>query len=431
MRPPRVPVAVPEALLLSALVFAPLAFGATEAWSRAILEALLFSLAAATFLSRRGGRGEPGPFLTDKTLLPAVLALWALGAAQWLNFRPYQFPAVWAPFTVSRADTGRALLLWAAYACLLWSAPRVLARPDARRRLLWTIFGLGALIAVIGIAQQGQGNTAYYGLRHVRWGDPFGPFANRDHGAAFLVMCAFTGAGLFASRLSQISRLRTLGQKSDLAASQTAVLFLLGVVLAGVLAAKSRGAFNSLFLSAGLAGAYWLWRARRAARLWAAPALLAAVLGYALFLIRHPIYFGNLTGTPDSSTAWRLSMYRSGLRLLADFPLWGVGLGAVRRVFPAYQDPLVVGQVLHVHSDWLEAALELGLAGIALLAAGLTAFAAGALRRLSAEPSRSARLISTGLLCAAGSFLLHEAVDFPGAIPGDACLAVVIAGALP
>ena len=420
---PRATAAAPEALLLFAVIFGPLAFGAVESWSRPILEIDL--LLMAFFCARRGGGKLSSP--VHRTLLPAVLALIAIGVLQLLHPRPLALPASLLPFTVDPAATLRALVLWSSYAALLWAAPQVLSSSRARARFAWTLFGVGAFIALVGILQLGQGNTAYYGLRLVRRGDPFGPYVNRDHAASFLVMSAFVGGGLFLSRWRELRGRETVGQKSDLVAAQALMFFFLALVLAGVLMAKSRGAFNSFFLS--------LWAVSllstrfiqsRATRLSVRAVLGVLVPGYALFLALHPVYIGYVLSTPDVSTAYRLSMYRGGVNLVKDFPLWGTGLSSVQSAFPAYQEKMVVGLVDHVHSDWLELPMQLGLTGALILAAGFISFFARILRSWLRDPSLSSRLLTAGALCAVFAFLVHQSVDFSFQIPANVAIFLLI-----
>lgn len=411
----RMPAAVPEGLLLFCVAFGPLAFGAVEWWSRGILEAALLLLFAATALRGDAKRRYP----SDRTLLPAFLFLLLLGAFQLLNPRPVSGPAGALPFTADPAATGRTLLLWACYAALVWSAPRVLGTREAQSRFAWTVFGVGVAVAAVGIVQLGQGNTAYYGLRPIRQGLAFGPYVNRDHAGSLLVMAAMTGGGLFLSRWSGYGRGR-LGA-SDLAGSQAVLLFLLGVVLCGAFLTRSRGAFNSFFVALWAALLLATGSIARRGRRWAARVAVGALApGYLLFLALNPAYIGHVLKAPDLSTAYRLSMYRGGLRMLADFPVWGVGAGAVQAAFPAYQERVVAGVVDHVHGDWLEAALQTGLAGTAVLATGLGAFAARAIQSWRGERSPSRLALAGGAGAAGLAFLLHQTVDFGFQIPANA-----------
>ncbi len=146
-----------EALLLCALAFGPLAFGAVEAWSLAVLQALVFAALALAILrgAKREGRSQLAPFFVS------VVGIAVLGFLQFLHPRPLTQPSAILPFTVAVHRTGPAALLWAAYAALLWCASRALDGRPALRRLAWTVFLVGTAVAVIGLMQGGQGNNAY------------------------------------------------------------------------------------------------------------------------------------------------------------------------------------------------------------------------------------------------------------------------------
>jgi len=417
MTRPRLPAFVPEALLLFAAAFGPLAFGATEPWSRGILELDLLLLAAACALRARANYAQPA----YRRALPAVAVVLAMGFAQRWNPRPAAGPAALFPYTASAKETGTALGLWASYAALLWSAPQVFDTREARARFAGVLLGVGAFTALVGLLQRGQGNAAYYGLRAVRQGAPFGPYVNRNHAASFFVMTGFVGAGLLAAHALDRRRRDSFGERSDRAAARLMMAFALLLLAAGVVGAGSRGAAVSCALAAwGVAALATRFVSRRGPRLAARAGVIALAGALALVAARRPLLVGGILGAPDASTAYRLSMYRSGAEMLKDFPVWGVGLGAARAVYPIYRESMVSGVVEHLHSDWLELTVELGLVGALALVAGLAAFLADVVAAWTREPSRTRRLLGAGTLAAAAAFLLHEAVDFSFQVPANA-----------
>lgn len=406
-------------MLWLVLFFAPAAFAATEWWSRAILESLIFLLGAMCAWRRD----------FDAPLIPPMLSfggILAIGAVQLLQATPSSAPASVLPFTASRPQTCYALLLWMALAALLWAASGILRWKGALRRLCWAIFGIGFFIAVVGILQAGQGNVAYYGLRPVRHGRPFGPFANCDHAAAWMVASACVGAALFASGLS-----RGRMPAADRIARQSLILFVLAVVLLGVFDTGSRGGINALFVAALTtaflaAAAFKRPRIRRLVR----ASLALGACSYGLFLWLNPHWLGFSNGALDLSAAYRVSMYRSGLRMLADFPAWGIGLGGFMGAFRPYQDPFVAGLVDHVHSSWLEIALESGIPAIMIFGFGVLKPLAALGHRLAGADFPS-RALAGGCFAALLAGILHGFVEFSFQIPADAVLFVVLCGVVP
>ncbi|MCX5796841.1 MAG: O-antigen ligase family protein [Elusimicrobia bacterium] len=409
-----------ESLLLSAVVFGPLAFGAVEPWSVAVLEGLLFTLGLLCLW--RGFRSWD--HLAYKTLVPAAAFILLIGVLQYLNPRPLSAPAGLLPATVSRTATGRELVLWSAYAVLLLCVPQVLSSRAAVRRFAWTVLCLGTAIAIIGIIQRGTGNTAYFGLRPVRHhAEPFGPYTNKNHAASMMAMCACLGFGVVSTRLLRLRREAGMGRLFDLAAIQCLLYFLVAVTLFGVIRAGSRGGTHALvaavFVTGLLAASFverrwlrWLWRG----------ALLCGVAGFGAFVWAHQAWIGWVLQSPDNATAYRLSMYESGWQMFRDFPIFGVGLGGIKDSFVPYQDSLIPGLVDHIHNDWLEVLLQTGLAGFAVLALGFGAFLWRGTREWLASPSREARLLAAGALAAVACFLFQSLVEFNFQIPANAVL---------
>jgi len=111
-----------------------------------------------------------------------------------------------------------------------------------------------------------------------------------------------------------------------------------------------------------------------------------------------------------------------------DFLPLGSGLGTFGDVFQRYQGEGLVGYIDHAHNDYAEAFLELGIAGVAVIA--LLAFAVMARWEALA---RGAASRSLGLLqVAAGISVLalaaHGAFDFNFHIPANAIYFAFLAG---
>lgn len=414
---------VAEAMLLFVVAFGPLAFGATEPWSLAILESAIFLMLFFSALSGSPDLRQP----LYRTALPGVLGIILIAMFQGMFPSEGSTPASLLPFTASASGTRRAVLQWCAYAALLWCAPQILSDRAALRRFAWVLLVVGAFVAFVGILQRAQGNLAYYGLRAIRHGNPFGPYTNYNHAASLLSMAALMGGGIFLSRLPEFTKGRDVGRTSDLAAAQTMTFFLIVLVIAGVVMTESRGGRHSLFIAAclGAMGCVRWGDGRRT--LWIVVAvLLLASLGYAFSVWANPHLVGWGFKKPVTSMLYRFSMYRSGMQMFLDFPVFGIGLGALKDAFPAYQEKIVAGIVEHVHSDWLELLAETGFVGFGVLFTGVGAYA---FKMLSAwrspRPIRSRWLMGGGI-SAAVAFLLHNTIEFSFQIPANAVIFLAI-----
>lgn len=416
-----------EGLLYALTVFGPLAFGCVEPWSRAALEILAFLLALSCFLR---GRPALSPIAGALWLFPAAFAV--LGVLQLQTPSAPDGPRPFAPFTSAPNATETAMLLWAAYAAVLWSVPRIITTHEAARRYTRVLFGLGIGIAAVGILQKATAAHKIYWVRPSSGIGDFGPYYNRDHAANLLLMSMAAGLGIFFSRTGHgpradgfpKERLRSLRSQGLLASG---VLFL----LLGILASGSRGALLAMPLAGAavaLLGAGFARDARRR-RLRAAAALAGACAAVYLAyrFVVAPAEAGTLV---DESVMGRLFIYGDSWRWWRDSPLFGTGLGSFETIYPAYQDFSLQEIVMHAHSDWLEITLEAGLLGTfaALVAAALAAFAA--VRAWRAARSGEMRALIAGGLAAAAAFSAHSLFEFSFQIPANAVIFLGIVGFL-
>lgn len=409
-----------EPVLLFAAFFGPLAFGCVEPWSLGILQVLLFSLPLLGGLNS----GRPLP-AASKICLLAVGVIFAVGAAQALNPVLFSGPVPPLPFTASVPQTKRALLLWASYAALIWAAPRGFASSRAVHRFAWAIVVVGFTIAVIGLIQSAHGNKLVMGFREVAYGrSPFGPYYNRGHAASLLAICALMGIGLLGSGIARtLDRSRRGESTADAYAVQAVLAFLLGVIVLGLISTRNRGSLLALWAASMIVGLLSCGFLKRPASRWGGRGVILAVyLGAA----GTAIQLGLLRRGEATSVPVRLSMYQSGLRLLADVPVWGTGLGTVITVFEPYKEPQVIGIVDHVHNDWLELPLQIGIPAALFVLAALLAFGRRVYLGWTREPSPERRLLIGGGIAAAVCFLLHAMVEFTWQIPANAVVFLLI-----
>lgn len=407
-----------EMTLWFILFFSAAAFGATEWWSRAVLEALIFILGAMCALRRDFTAPLRGPLLGFGFVI-------VLGALQLLDSHAMSDPAGILPFTLSRAQTLYALLLWAALATLLWLSTGILRWEGALMRLSWAIFSIGLFIAVVGIVQRGQGNSAYYGLRPIRQGYPFGPFTNYNHAAAWMISAALVAAGLIAAGFQ-----RQRAALAERTAQQALAIFALVILIGAVFMTGSRGGILAMIAAMGITAHLASGSLPRAwARRFVRTGLLLSGIACVFYLIAHTKWLGYVGGEFDVSAAYRFSMYRSGMRMLKDFPVFGVGLGCFATGFEAYKELIIGDFVDHVHSSWFEVALETGLAGIVVLGTAMVKPLVAMGCRLP-DPKFRGRAIATGYFSALLAFLLQGGVEFSFQIPADAVLCVVVMAGL-
>ncbi|MDP2867099.1 MAG: hypothetical protein Q8O90_12740, partial [Elusimicrobiota bacterium] len=266
-----------EILLLLSLVFAPLAFAAVEPWAYVPLYAVFFIGAARLYA--KGGDSHENPL--SKTLIPAVLGVALIGLLQALRQAPVNGPAPLL-FTAWRLATLNAVLLWLFYGAVMFCASKAIKTPAQLQRLLWTIFGMGVFVALMGMLQRTGDTTLVYGFRRVS-NQAFGPFVNRDHGAFFLAMAGMAGLGLFFGGFKGLFVHQSHTRLFDLLAVQFLKFIMIVAVVAGIVKTGSRGGLHSFVCAAsfmGFVSASFLKTKSRKFAAWAALLLLLA--GYGL-----------------------------------------------------------------------------------------------------------------------------------------------------
>ena len=414
-------------LILISIVFAPLAFAAVEPWAYAPLYALYFLGAAAVYA--RGEHTHLPPVY--KNLLPAVLAVAVIGALQALTQAPVNGPTPLL-FTAWRLSTVNAVILWLFYAAVMYCAAKTIKTPEQLSRLLWTIFAVGVLVALMGTLQRAEDNTLVYGLRRVR-GYAFGPFVNRDHGAFFLAMAGMCGLGLFFGGFKPLFRQQSHTRMFDLLAVQFLKLVMIVAIVAGIVKTGSRGGLHSFIAAAtfmGFAAAGFLKNRAHKFAAWGGLVLLLA--GYGLILNQYKILLGLQNGELVGSVTVRFSMYKSSWAMFKDFPAFGAGLGAVEHVFPHYTraDILTPGLVRHVHSDWVELFLQVGAVGGLIYLAGLIGALYVFYRGWIGCRSFTVKAVYGGALGAVLVGMAHSFVDFGLQMPANALAFYALLGAL-
>lgn len=416
-----------EILLLGSMVFAPLAFAAVEPWAFGLLYGVFFGLAAYIFITGRAL--NPNPLY--KNLLPAVLAVAAIGLIQALTENPVNAPSSFI-FTAWRPATLNAVVTWLFYAAVMYSVPQIIQTPAQLKRLLWSLFAMGVLIALIGMFQKTGENSLVYGLRQVR-GDSFGPFVNRDHGASFLAMAALAGLGLFFSGFRALAAQQSHTRFFDLLALQFLKFVMLCAVVYGIYRTGSRGGLHSFSFAAAFTGfiAAGFIKTRKL-KIAAFAGLIVLLAGYGVFIAQNKKLLGLNGDAFDSSVTARFSMYKSGWQIFRDFPAFGVGLGAVEHAFPYYKraDIAPAALVRHVHSDWLELFLQTGLAGGLIYLAGLLAALYFFARIWAGGLSFTIKALCGGVLGAVAAGAAHNLVEFGSQMPANALVFYALLGAL-
>ena len=339
---------------------------------RALAPALLAGLALAVLPAAARLFSTPKlALLGIDALLATALALRAAGAVRRESWLALAWLAGLCASTLNAGAADMAAVVRDASAALLLLALLRL-RPDPAPALR-AAAAAGTAVALVVLAQ--RAGLDVFGARAAGRLALHGTLGNPDFAAAWLCACLPLTLGerhrawLFAAAI-QTAALAALGSFGSLVALGAAAL---------VLPSRPRGQPERL------SGDGHLVAGRRAL-------LLLAIALVAL---------GTAGRDPVRVSAGRAGLHAVALPHLADAPLLGGGPGSTQALTPG-----------HVHDDWLERALEIGLPATLALAA----LAALAIRRARGTP----------IAAALAALAARAFVDFPLSRPAELGLFVVL-----
>lgn len=383
--------------------FAPLAFGAVEAWARAAILALTLLLAlvwAGDSIARR-----------KLWLRPTVLYLPLAGFLAWAAAQ------LMFDRTFYRHAT-REELVWAVGLALVWLLVLNALNPAELRRipLFLSVFGFTlALFAILqGLAAP---HDTIYLFRELSQGPTaYGPFVNKNHYAGYMELLAPLPLALVAFG----------GVRRE---QRGLFLFMALVMMVSVALSLSRTGAVILGLEVLLLG-WLLWGFRRPRSWMAAMALVPVlVVGAALWVGGRTLMerLSSLLRFPtDTSLTVRLQVARDTLHMAREHPVWGTGLATFGAVYPRYktfEDSLFWD---HAHNDLLQLGAETGIVGTAfalLFLAGLRTLWKGV---RTGGNSHFQRAVLAGAFVGSVGLLMHALLDFHFRIPATALTFLIL-----
>jgi len=291
-------------------------------------------------------------------------------------------------------------------------------RPDWLAGALLAAMVAGILIGALQVASSSSGQSPWYLYEDTNVGAAVGFFANANHMAILLVVALpFLAAIAATARRANVQR-------------YSAVLALtigIGLVVLVGLALNRSLAGYGLALPVLTASALIILPSTSRLRIWAVALAVVLVIAAVVGLEVTSIGSSKLGQEASTSVQSRTDILVTTTRAMRDFLAFGSGLGSFRQVYHLYERPEQVTNtyVIHVHNDYIEFALETGVAGIIVMALFLAWWAVAVWRVWrTAEAGPFARAASI----ASAAILVHSLVDFPLRTAAmSACFAMCVA----
>ena len=306
---------------------------------------------------------------------------------------------------------------------------------EGARRVLQVMVWAGAGYAAYGIVNLLFDPTAIlWRTKTVNTESLTATFFNRNTAAAYFGSCAVAWLIMFMARVrGQLPPGPIVWTKlahNTVSGGQKKILtrfFMFFVCLTAMFMTGSRGGvLVSLF---SMVVAFGIFLRRDLPRVMSLVVVLVGAGVVSLALLQ--LLGGNVVSRIDAGglvEAGRLAAYQSTLRIIADYPWFGTGLGTFTSIFPAYRSGniSIIGIWNVAHSTPLELAVELGVPLVLVIAAGWIA----AILVLILGTGRSRRDTVVPLIALAVSLiaLLHTSIDFSLQVSGYAIVVFALVG---
>jgi O-antigen ligase len=272
--------------------------------------------------------------------------------------------------------------------------------------IAWAIAGVTIISVAVGALQLSGGHdSAWYFYDITNYGVATGFFSNGNHEATLLVAAMPFLAALYLSS-------RSKGQSAQASSGMLVVLAgSLMVVLVGIAINGSLAGFGLAVPSIG-ASLLMLLSRKRKVPAWLLGLFAIGAVG-AIYLPFSAPLGNNLTSAEAQAAPYsRYVTFAKSIDAVGDFLPLGSGLGSFADLYPTYEDPDIVDRtwVNHVHSDYIELALETGFPGLLVLLCFLLWWLGRVVRIWrDSKPDYFARAASI----ASAVILAHSVVDYP------------------
>ena len=416
--------------LAASIVWSTLFYGTVDLWAQALL-ILGAGLMAWLWLGDAFSIGELR-FSRSLLQLP-LLALILLGLLQLLPLRTSGADADLLPIPISSAfsldqfATKLTVSLLIAVLIYFAAALAFLNTQERLQNLSAFLIVFGFALAVFGILQFFSAEGKIYWFRQTTQSIGFGPYLNQHHFAALMEMIAALTLGLLYS--------------GAVAAEKRALhIFAAVIMLIALVLTSSRGALISLtailiFLSVN---ALWLRRRHKTGessaknnRLLLATGsfgLLLLVFAVVLFLGADQFLLRGLgINAPSEFSNGRFEFWQTTARMIADNPLFGVGLGAFGAAYTRYDPTNGFYRLEQAHNDYLQMWAEGGIFALLLVVAFIALLYWRGFQVLRHAPDKFRRGLCLGALAGCTGVLLHSLFDFPLRIPANLLIFLTLA----
>jgi len=426
---------------LAFIVFLPLPFGGDIPWAMGVYQVVVFLMAAWWCGLYVAGKVVVPDTLIKARFIIGLFLLWLVYIALQLytglgSTDEYPVPTSVAlqSLTISPYLTSTAWLMSLGYTLLFFLTLVLVNSRQRVRQLAGVIILSGVFQAMFGSLMTLSGlEYALFVKKATYIGYATGSFYNRNHYAAYLVMCLAVGIGMMIAQLDSSERgdwRHTLRRWLALvfSAKLRLRLYLVIMVIALVLT-HSRMGNTAFFASLFICGIIGLALARQASR--GVVILLTSLIIIDLFIVGAWFGIDNEVERIENTTVEteeRREVNDYATQLWRDNLWMGTGLGTFAIAFTRYREADITSFYKQAHNDYLQFATEVGIIGLLILAAVVVTSLSVAIIAQYKRRDPLMRGLSFAAMMGIIAMLIHATVEFNFQIPPNAAMFVVLMG---
>ena len=300
------------------------------------------------------------------------------------------------------------------------------SQQEIKHLLEWAVI-CALLVALVAVSlPKGEYIFRLAGLR-----GGIGPFLNRNHASLFFALNALAALGLFFTKgLETARQVLSSKQRRNFWLQQTCLAVIFIALASATIMTRSRG--GMLALVAGLFVYAFLYAyaiprpfKKRLTSVFFTLIVLLLTTGWIVTHTKDINVFAKRA--TRGSDATRKMLYQTSFDILKQYPVWGVGIGAMPVVVTSHVKWNVPHYIERLHNDWLEILLGVGYLGALLILIGLIWFCKRALQTLKKLELRK-QLLYSAFISSLCVMSVGSLVDFHFFIPANACFFFIILG---
>jgi O-antigen ligase len=384
--------------LCALLIFAILAFGAVDEWATFAFEAgaaLLFLVWAARQVVSKRIRLSKNPLY-----LPALFFFGVVASQLGLRRSAYAYV------------TEYGMLQYISYGIVLLIGAECVRGERARRVFSVVMIIFGTCYAFFALAQELTANGKIFWLHSPQFhGWIYGSYVNHDHYAGVMEMLVPIPLVLSMGHLLRGAKRVMIGS--------CAVLMATTIFLSG-----SRGGMLAFVLEIILFAALTFGKSSSPRIALGSIAVCISVLSLLVFLGKGQV----LERLGDLGPGIRLTITKDSLRMFAQRPIAGWGLGTFPTVYPSFRSFYTNLFINEAHNDYAQLLVETGVLGLGLMLWFLTGVFRNGLPKSQRWEFQWDFALSFAAFLGCTGILFHSFVDFNLQIPANAAFFYVLCG---